>query len=404
MDPINDVMGGMRSLSLCDNQYFYLHSIGRSNDTFTVKTPQELQNNLYWTRLINTIAQQAIEHIQNRNYEPFDALVSECQCHLRAYYVARKILERVTFTFPKIEENEARFKKASFRELLEERHLVVQVPEWLLFFTEAHLLTIIKKVQTIESVCTEPGCGMTCLTTQEESRIPDHLQNGMPPKFMATRIKQVKESLNRRSVEYLQNEIAAINPAIHKIVTGNNVREIQSRLELPCAYSFTGTFQLLAHSSIPVLVKVQRSEHYLEEVQPTYDVEQLYVPVSGRFTACSLRSINPHHPVVILEGRRAGRIVESETTSDYHARLLNHPLERIVELNGAQHDQYTQGLHRIRDIQDISESEQSRLEKLAVEAVEAGCSFKNQSLLLLTHMFVGTIATHSITEGRGYEL
>ncbi len=384
MDPAQ-IVEGMSSLSICADERFYLHSIGRSGDAHVIRNQDEYHNNVHWTRLVNTVAHQAIEHIRNRNYEQFDALVSECQCHLRAYFVARNVMQMATFSMPEVQEKEVPFRKATLRQLLTEKGLVVEVPEMFLFFVEAHFLTITKRVQQVAKECSEPGCKALCVTTEEVSIIPECLQNGMSSKFMAMRIKQVKESLSVRSVQYFQR--ACGNPE----VLTRNIRVIQSRLELPCAYSFVGTVRLLAKDGIPILVRVQRAEHYVEDVRPIYDVEQLYVPVDGSYTPCPMETIDPQSVSIILEGRRAGSIVHQETASDYKQRLLAHSLDTIVDWNGAQHDQYTQQLRDISHIEHIDDSERARLRALKDEAIRSGCSFENQSLLLFTHMFVGGI-------------
>lgn len=342
------------------------------------------------------IAKEAIDHLTQGRYHEFDPLGSDCGCQIRALKIAKiarrpdlKLLCVATRQAIKVQmlhitnimNGEPKIvKRHSFQSCVDEFGIDVQVPDDLLFVIEAHLLSRTKHVDsTVHEKCT--ACGEVVPTSREVTDCTMLASRKYPTteSQLEQLVKHIKVDIAARSCAFIQKE-AGGNPAF----LGKNVRVIQGRQELPCAYSLSFAIKRAIEEKIPILLRVQRALHTVEDRVPVYDVNivtQPHTPINS--------------PVMVIEGRRLVLPQAPESTSAYCTRLMSFSIELLTEMNAAQHDQYTdekfKGLDAIASLAE-SENEKRRLYALREKAEGTGCSLSNQSLLLMSHVFVSTIA------------
>lgn len=362
-------------------------------------------------RLMYTVALEALGLLQERKYECFDALVSECACHLRTLKICH-IATRSEQLYPYVDRlkqvvalidgllpKNIHFAKCDFQKMVETYGLDVQVPDDLIFLTQSRLLTLTRKVELTYKECSD--CQKWVETTDEETASEQlacydtELTKGYRHKL----VMQTKMRLAARSVAFIQQQAHTISPFVCRMLGAENVRVIEQRMELPCAYSLTHVVTLAAQSNFPILLKAQRCLHLFEDPVPLYDTEVYLMPHEGHYKPAEPPK-DRQKPVIVLEGRRLEKngtsaAVYKERLLDVIARLS---FEKLVEMFSTYHDQYTGAFRRLEDIPVLAhdQAEASRLTQLRNQAEEIGITRSNQSLLLITHMFVGTMAQYSI--------
>jgi hypothetical protein len=209
---------------------------------------------------------------------------------------------------------------------------------------------------------------------------------------------KIKADLTQESIQNLVNRTKACGlEEIHAGLTENR-REIDGRTEVPDYFSLVGAMQVLQKMGEPILLKVKKCAvpHRHQEPGTPYDLIMYLVPVDDKFVPMPVPMLRAKgkQAVVVVEGKRSGPWAKVEKVADYAKRLtLGFDFLEICELDGAQHKQYTDskiGEKPSTAIPTLSQEYQEKLDRLKITAELSGCSFENQTRLVLSHIFVKT--------------
>jgi hypothetical protein len=119
-----------------------------------------------------------------------------------------------------------------------------------------------------------------------------------------------------------------------------------------------------------------------------YDVMLFYRAHAGRFVPSP--ATREDIPAIVIEGMRSGAQLSAESVQSYVQRLIAWDLMELIDLNTAQHPQYTRdgSLHDVPLLQtEEFKSDKTRLLKLASRANQVGAALNNQSLFCISHIF-----------------
>lgn len=208
---------------------------------------------------------------------------------------------------------------------------------------------------------------------------------------------KAKEQLTALSAEFILQETANLSDKHVSEMLALSKKMVASRVELPDYYSLTGAFQVASEKQIPVVLKIKACLHAHRYQQPgtPFDVGLYLVPKKGKFKVKPLPSTSNDFPVIVVEAKRSGLFIQEESSQDYAKRLVSDfDFMKICAMDGAQHKQYTvdalgevpsQAIAPLQ-LEEYAE-EAKKVDQLKAQAETVGCSFSNQSLLILSHIF-----------------
>lgn len=306
--------------------------------------------------------------------------------------------------------------------LLEKLRITTYIPFELAYSIYAFVLTIVKdSKQVVEAdhlLCADKDCGMALVSDHKIYRDvtnknllisklmeweAGNIQGSVPKKLLENVYDIAKRQLTSLSIDFLIDKAKHLsNQHTYTMLklTKRNVKELD---EIPDFYSLTAVFQVSIQKQIPVLLKIRKClhEHRFQETTP-FDIALYLVPnANGNFDVKPLPHGMHHQPVIVVESKRSGQSIAEESTEAYKARLFkNFDFLLFCEMDGAQHKQYTSDddslLQKPSEVipllaQPEFAAEAFRLDALKDKAKAVGCSFHNQTLILLSHLFADTI-------------
>ncbi len=291
----------------------------------------------------------------------------------------------------------------------------------LIYVIHAYILTLVKDYKAVEKkdnvMCAHKSCGQILDLHHHvfkevtiEKKLSDCLKKWESPTINMNLIEKdvyrlAKKNLTNLSVQFLLKETQKLKDSDIYSILSQSQKTVEGKIELPDFYSLTGTFQVCLQKQIPILLKLKKCVHahrYQEPETPS-DIALYLSPQNGKhFVITPFDQKWVDGPVVVVEGKRSGKLVEKELTSVYLERLLkDFDFMHICELDGAQHKQYTSDADSFQQkpsevIAILKEPkynfEAQRLDALKEEAQEKGCAFYNQSLLILSHIFADRLS------------
>lgn len=211
--------------------------------------------------------------------------------------------------------------------------------------------------------------------------------------------KLAKKHLAEISVEFLLKETKKLENQPIFTFLNSSQKLVEGKVEIPDFYSVTGAFQVCLQKKMPVLLKIKKCSHShrYQEPKTPFDLILYLFPQEGKFEVKPLDKNAPNVPIIVVEGKRSGNEVEEESTHEYEKRLMkDFDFLHFCALDGAQHKQYTSDEDSMDQkpsevIPPLKEKkfefEAKKIDSLKEEAQEKGCSFHNQSLLILSHIF-----------------
>lgn len=309
----------------------------------------------------------------------------------------------------------------SIHDVLEKMEIKTHIHLDLLYVIHAFTLKLVKDYQIVEQsdevMCSDHHCGSAIVSSDQVkkevtnlTKLTQYLKKSLEPTSDINEglIKKdvyrlAKKHLTDLSADCILQETAKLSNDNTHYYLSHNQKIVEGKIELPDFYSLTGTFQVCLQKQIPVLLKVKKCvhAHRYQELDNPFDFSLYLVPdkEAMKFKSCSFSSVEENGPLIVVEGKRSGRTVIHESTSDYVERLMNDfDFMKICAWDGAQHKQYTSDSDSLLETpsqvipslkEDVFESE--RIDALRVKAAEVGCAFSNQSLLILSHIFADTI-------------
>jgi len=445
-------------------------------DFTQTKETVKVFNTLYG---LQGLAIQALKHLQIGNLDEFDALATDCSCHLRALRVATIMQEllqpasaltaQLDLTLKDLEAKQAillvtgsdlmtyahKLKNKedldkignktgvippiisalkalksvnntdsnSFpvQDALQQLKVISVIPNELAYVIYAHILKVVKDfilVTEMDNVtCADPYCEKTITSDALVKKETTNL------KLLSGSIRQLsqgdinskliekecyalaKKHLTDFSVDYLLRETFKLkSPHIHTFLSFSK-KEVNGKVELPDFYSLTGTFQVCLEKQIPVFLKIKKCQHAHRYQEPTnpFDVYVYLTPnnTGTGFELGSILDLEENNSIVVVEGKRSGKVVAEESVSNYVKRLMkDFDFMKICEMDGAQHKQYTSDDNSLQEkpaevIPFLKEGkfldEATRLNGFKDLAEKTGCAFFNQNLLILSHIFADTV-------------
>ncbi len=304
----------------------------------------------------------------------------------------------------------------TLQDTLDKLQVKLNLTEELAYVIHAHILAIVKSYEQIDvdhgTNCADQACGKILKSKHQiykevtqVKQLTQCVQNGnlnVNNKLIEKDIYQIaKQQLTDLSVQFLLKEAQKIEqPHIYNFLYLNQ-KKFKGKVEIPDYYSLTAAFQVCLERKIPLLLKIKRClhAHRYQELKTPFDVVIYLFPQKGKGFQPSYPALDQlKGPVIIVEGKRSGKTVKKEPTEEYIKRLMqNFDFLHFCQLDGSQHKQYTSDEDSLQ--QKPSEVipllqkkeymiEAKKVDSLKQEAEKLGCSFYNQSLLILSHIFV----------------
>lgn len=345
-------------------------------------------------RKVVEIATDSINALLKGSLSTFDANACDQACHVRAIrtaMVAKKLLQQQTLLENTKEQlaalkgrvehllssltTEGNVKNTSIRALYQQKQITLPLPSDLIYLTQAKLLTDSREVTPVERPCECHGLakGVKEITKPELLLNANEQQSKALSALMKRVVSDNKENLSKHSVNFL---VQHASPEVQtELLAGQVV--IKKRTEVPCLTAINALIEIAKTTSIPICVRVRKASHLFEGLDDPYDTMQ--------FTGVETPA--DQEPIIVVDGQRFG--VE-EPTEVYHARLQEYPLEELIQLNAAQHPQYSDQKIALPSKPEL-EKLQQKISHLAKKAVEIGASYKNQTLFAITHIYSSTI-------------
>jgi hypothetical protein len=304
--------------------------------------------------------------------------------------------------------------KFELHQVIEKLKLSIEISPKIAYLVNAYVLTLVKQfipINTKDHVFCADCSKLLSLEnhvfkettkkkalTQSISKIIGKAANNLSTNLLENDVyKLAKQSINKDSIDFLLLKIQKQGDSETHALLKNNIKVVEDKLELPDYYSLKAVFQTCLHDYIPLLLKVKKCthSHQYEEFDQSFDVVLYLVPEEGKFQPKPLPT-DLTSVAVIVEAKRAGQAIENEPTQEYANRLMkDFNFMEICEMDGAQHKQYTsdQDLDALpsQTILQITEEEGKRLDALKEKAQKKGCSIRNQTLMVLSHIFADTL-------------
>jgi len=389
-----------------------------------------LRTQLCGVLFVYKIARQALECIEKRNlHEISDALVSDCACQTRALMVACMIrrlmkdttmqkelsllqtkltdvigeIQRKTNSLSNPKKAQEKIKPIMLEGYLKQEKLDIEVSSEVAVLAQCYLLNKAKRLGKQPTTCSE--CAQEVFTVHEEtdaSRL-ESIQKGLGEKAKAAIVASTKVALAAASCEFIHKQAAQIHAdsmdemSLQLLAKENQVT-VKGRQEIPCYASCMTVFQTARQEQIPVLLKVRKAAHSVEQLNEPYDVHLLLkAPTAGAsFIAVQPSQEDLRAPVIIVEGQRSGKAIEKETTEEYVKRFMKQNFMKLIRLNAAAHKPYSDGKVQVPSIGKISQEALEDYAELQKKAEEMGCCLKNQTLLAITHIYCDTLANQKV--------
>lgn len=363
-----------------------------------------------------TVCDNAICAFEQSKLSQFDPLASDCSCQNRAAFVSLQAMRFLSDTH--FQEKCASFKarvaekldtlrveKGTYEALKKQKGAKtisqkfedlmkvfdVEAPKEVIALCECFMLTKAKQIDRISTRCF--GClekGVPTFKEKTDRRKIDELR-GVSRTSQDTLIEDAKVRLSEFCCKFLQKQAQTLDAQLSSMLSGTNLKVLQGKYELPCFYTIKAALESSLALKVSLLVKVKKSQHLVENIDDPFDVAILFRKNdSGLLEPFFPTTADAIQPCFVVEGTRCGKSIERETPFEYTKRLLNFDIQKLFELNAAQHGQYT----KQKDIDEDPSlcEEREKLKGLKMQAKIMGCSLKNQSLFCITHIFCDTIA------------
>jgi hypothetical protein len=326
------------------------------------------------------ILEHTIESFEKGALFKLDSLLGDQACQIRAAFTACLYNE-----YKSSQTMQQQFK--DLKEKIQKQEPCV-VPKSLVRLAQAFMLTETKKFKDSKRLCDCCETSVKCFREEtEEKKLITSYFTGCSNGFLKNIVSKAKKDLAEAGISFFRQKARSISSEMmQEMMSEGNVKTIQGRKELPCVYTLKMMLEIAANENIPVLVKVKKTAHHVEESPDTpFDVELFSraLPSKPKDDTC----------VIVIEGMR--KEVGNRAREDYISRLSSLSLLTLCELNAAQHSQYSDktGIDGVPLLKDFPE-EKERLEKLKNEAKQLGCSDSNMDLFCITHIFCDTLANH----------
>jgi hypothetical protein len=296
------------------------------------------------------------------------------------------------------------FTEFTLRKLISCEKLELTMPMEIIALVQSYLLTKIRHFQNITYMCKECGKNAAGFHEQTDFNKVVGIYPGVKIGIAKEIVNIAKEKLSKFACAFLRTVAENATDEVSRLmISSKNCRVINGREETPCFYSIRVMLQICRKNEIPLLLKIKKAPHSEENLSDPFDA-LIFVKACGTSSELALDSTGPEEldltrPCIVIEGMRGGKGVFEESSDEYINRLLKHNLLHLIDMNAAQHSQYTKHLE-IADIPAFSSSamgwealskelldDKNRLTELKERAVKYGCSPENQTLLRITHIF-----------------
>lgn len=391
---------------------------------------RKAQSGILTGRLVCILVIQTIQSLQKRELSKFDALVSECQCQLRAIItacVANELMDKQSALSLDLEKTKAELesiknllgKKAqtlslkinnpqiidteiTLQELFKtqaDESLEICIPNRLIPLVLSYMLSLTKGEQKEKQTCTDCKQEVVGHTEFTDINKLNRLQKNTLKRVIDKMVLLAKQKLSEISCLHIQKlaqahskELASsMLAAPNQIVEIANVRTFSySKTMLPLFYTLRAVYDTAIAQQIPIIIKSKKAEHSVEQ-QGHYDT--IFVLMNNTLNPIENLSIKERLlPSLVVEGQRTGITIAEESVEAYQTRLLNASFLDILEMNAAYHPQYigNRMLDSVPLLQE-NQNELNRLQELSNRASKEGCCITNQTLFRITHIFCDTI-------------
>lgn len=334
----------------------------------------------------------------------------------------KKISEPLTPIVAAIQALQEESKSSSYdftiQDVLEKLHVKSDISSELAYLIDAYFLTLVKGYQLVNEedkkkdkvVCANKDCGEILALHHhifKEVTLPKNLSicmkkwesSNIAANFLERESYRIaKKHLADLSVQFLLQETEKLDDPHTFSLLSQSQKLVEGKIEVADFYSLTGAFKVSLQKEIPVLLKIKKCLHAHRYQEPSipFDVVIGLFPKGKKFEIKSFDGI-ANGPVIVVEGKRSGKLTEEESATDYVKRLMDDfDFLHFCELDGAQHKQYTgdedsldqkpsEVILPLKNEKYIFEAK--RLDALKEEAEKKGCAFYNQSLLIFSHIF-----------------
>lgn len=366
------------------------------------------------------ILSRAIERFLNGQLENFDGLVSDTACQIRAIIVAKAYLETMsqprsidelkklqcdlnqlaTLCNSLANDMDTLSRKQSYfaqeriivGSLLKQEKVELRIPESVLQLGRLFMLHEVILYKKMVKPCSDASCKQEVVTFQEQTDANKLLCYFKNVQFdeISKLIEYSKLCISRFGANYLREIAQSVCPGVvSRMLKPSSARVIQNREELACFYSLKAVVKAALSYQIPIVLKVKKALHPVEaDPKEPFDVKILYRPQNKQRFVIN-RPASEDKCAIVIEAIRAGAAIQAESTESYLARLKEHDIEYLCDLNAAQHRQYT----REEEIPELEAGEKEKLASLVVQAKSLGCAYGNKLLLGITHIFCESMDT-----------
>ncbi len=350
----------------------------------------------------------AISSLRQRRLLDFDALVGDCACHIRALFIAhfatkyfsspsahtelcaiqRTISRQIAIIKRKLRSPQTIPANLTGQDVL--NPLEREIPQQLIYMAMAYLLTKTRENKSVTRQCT--ACLQLikgCHTEATNSNFASTSELAISKEHTSRLVLAVKKTFSRLSCEYIQQEalgLPSLTSLEQRLLTAQHTNAY-SRHELPCFVSKQIAFKSAIKRGFSILVKVQRAEHNIRRYNEPYDVVFCLQPIDGALRRVIPTASHAQQPFIVIEGQRNAALLGDETSDQYCSRLMGVDMMDIITWNGAAHPQYTEDNIAL----PLTDLELQPLRALALRADQEGCSFQNQRLLFMTHIYTDTL-------------
>ena len=222
----------------------------------------------------------------------------------------------------------------------------------------------------------------------------------VPTDLLIDTVNRAKEAICSDSIKYVQQEAALIGgeggARLQKYVANPRFVEKKERSELPFFHMTQVIFQRAMEQKIPVLFKARNiKSHPLE--QASFACSVLFKSDGSSYQVSPVLPEDLKQRGIVIEGfsRQAFEVLK---TQDYVEATLQKSggLLRLIDLNTAQHGQYTDQTistrTMFRKVPGMEAEEEGMLLSLFDEAVGKGFSLRNPDQYCIDHVFCDLLA------------
>ncbi len=374
----------------------------------------------YMIKNLLNLAKDAVYSLQKGELSKFDAHVSDQSCQNRAIIVsliAQKVLEQssclnelaqtLQHKIVSVQDKLNKLNQAakgltlSLDKEIDSGKFDITVPDSIAYMIKCFLLHKAKAVHTTKSDC---SCHKERITKFYERTEIGALLKATPPKSASLLTEKIKAIIEKTKSEIAETSCHEIIHCMKKIPSfeGAGVELVQllqmsnEKIVMPCFLSMQAVLHISGANSIPILLKMKQASHRDENFQDPFNSAILYkiqnglsdlsgesieaVPVEESHVAMDV-------PVLVIEGQRFQNVPEPK--EEHLSRLLKSNFIDLCLMNAAQHAQYSDSSLDETLLQ--APLLQEKIQKIALEAHVKGCSFENQSLMRINHIYCSTL-------------